>query len=128
MSETQTDMIMLGYAKAQQANTDRIRTWEIAGTSHADIYEVGGDAGILGCTTPINTGTRSTWWYRRPSLTSADGSQTGHPLQSHRAKLASTHPTTLALDSHGNVIGGYAHRPSTCPYRRSPGPLLPARP
>ena len=56
MSETQTDLIMLGYAPAQQPNTDRIRTWEIAGTSHADIYEVGGNAGVLGCTAPINTG------------------------------------------------------------------------
>ena len=49
-------MIMLGYAPAQQPNTDRIRTWEIAGTSHADIYEVGGNASVLGCTAPINTG------------------------------------------------------------------------
>ena len=36
MSETQTDLIQLGYAPAQQPNTDKIRTWEIAGTSHAD--------------------------------------------------------------------------------------------
>ena len=56
MSETQTDMIMLGYAPSQQPNTDHIRTWEIAGTSPADIYEVGGNAGVLDCTTPINTG------------------------------------------------------------------------
>ena len=31
MSETQTDLIQLGYAPAQQPNTDKIRTWEIAG-------------------------------------------------------------------------------------------------
>jgi hypothetical protein len=32
MSQTQTDLIQLGYAPAQQPNTDKIRTWEIAGT------------------------------------------------------------------------------------------------
>jgi hypothetical protein len=35
MFETQTDLTP-GYAAAQQPNTDRIRTWEVAGTSHAD--------------------------------------------------------------------------------------------
>ena len=106
MSETQTDMIMLGYAKAQQANTDRIRTWEIAGTSHADIYEVGGDAGILGCTTPINTGPQHVVVqaaFADFSRWVTDGTP---PPEPPRFKLASTHPTTLALDSHGNVIGG----------------------
>ena len=56
MSETQTDLIQLGYAPAQQPNTTKIRTWEIAGTSHADAYIVGAAASILGCTTPVNSG------------------------------------------------------------------------
>ena len=56
MSETQTDLIQLGYAPAQQPNTSKIRTWEIAGTSHADAYFVGAAANILGCTTPVNSG------------------------------------------------------------------------
>ena len=50
MFETQTDMIELGYAAAQQPNTDLIRTWEVAGTSHADAYLVGPDQVLLGCT------------------------------------------------------------------------------
>ncbi len=56
MFETQTDLITLGYAAAQQPNTDRIRTWEVAGTSHADAYIVGSNATALGCTQPINDG------------------------------------------------------------------------
>ena len=56
MSETQTDLIQLGYAPAQQPNTDKIRTWEIAGTSHADAYFVGAASSVLGCTTPVNSG------------------------------------------------------------------------
>ncbi len=56
MFETQTDLTTLGYAAAQQPNTARIRTWEVAGTSHADAYLVGGNGAILGCTHPINDG------------------------------------------------------------------------
>jgi hypothetical protein len=106
MSETQTDMIMLGYAPAQQPNTDRIRTWEIAGTSHADIYEVGGNASVLGCTTSINTGPQ----HEVVQAAFADFSRwvlTGKPPpEPARFKLASTNPPTLAFDSQGNVIGG----------------------
>src|SRR5581483_80234 len=56
MFETQTDLIQLGYAPAQQPNTDRIRTWEVAGTSHADAYLVGPNQGFLGCTQQLNAG------------------------------------------------------------------------
>src|SRR6202034_4288641 len=54
MSQTQTDLIQLGYAPAQQPNTDKIRTWEIAGTSHADASFVGAASSILRCTSPVN--------------------------------------------------------------------------
>jgi Alpha/beta hydrolase domain len=106
MSETQTDLIMLGYAAAQQPNTNRIRTWEIAGTSHADIYEVGGNASVLGCTTAINTGPQHVVVqaaFADFSRWVLDGNSPPKPA---RFKLASTEPPTLALDSHGNVIGG----------------------
>ena len=106
MSETQTDMIMLGYAPAQQPNTNRIRTWEIAGTSHADIYEVGGNASVLGCTTAINTGPQ----HVVVQAAFADFSRwvlDGTPPPGPKPfKLQSTNPPVLALDSHGNVIGG----------------------
>jgi hypothetical protein len=63
--ETETDLTLLGYSKARQEDTDSVRTWEVAGTSHADAHMIrsmlGGprDAGsgeLLGCTEPINTG------------------------------------------------------------------------
>ena len=106
MSETQTDMIMLGYAAAQQPNTDRIRTWENAGTSHADIYEVGGNASVLGCTTPINTGPQHVVVQAAFADFSRWVTAGTPPPEPSRFKLASTSPATLALDSHGNVIGG----------------------
>ena len=106
MSETQTDLIMLGYAPAQQPNTNRIRTWEIAGTSHADIYEVGGNASVLGCTTSINTGPQHVVLqaaFADFSRWVLDGTPPPEPAP---FKLSNTNPATLALDSHGNVIGG----------------------
>jgi len=104
--ETQTDLIDLGYAAAQQPNTSRIRTWEVAGTSHADAYLVGAAASILGCTTPVNNGPQ------HPVEQAAFAAFTrwvveGTPPRTPAPfRLTGTHPPTLALDSHGNVIGG----------------------
>jgi hypothetical protein len=34
--ETETDLFVLGFLPARQPDTDTVRTWEVAGTSHAD--------------------------------------------------------------------------------------------
>ncbi len=106
MFETQTDLIALGYAVAQQPDTDRIRTWEVAGTSHADAYEVGGAVGVLGCTTPVNDGPQHD--VVQAAFTAFDRWVVrGTPPPSPSPfRLSSTHPAALALDGHGNVIGG----------------------
>ena len=106
MFETQTDLIQLGYAAAQQPNTAHIRTWEVAGTSHADAYLVGPASSVLGCTSPINTGPQHVVvqaafaafvrWV-------VDGTPPPSPAP---FRLQSEHPAALALDAHGNVIGG----------------------
>ncbi len=106
MSETQTDLTTLGYAPAQQPNTDRIRTWEIAGTSHADIYEVGGNASLLGCTTPINTGPQHVVVQAAFADFSRWVTEGTPPPSPVPFKLKSTDPAVLTLDQHGNVIGG----------------------
>jgi hypothetical protein len=106
MFETQTDLTLLGYAQARQPNTNRIRTWEAAGTSHADAYLIGSSQSSLGCTQQINTGpqhevvqaafTAFAKWVTRGRAPPSPG-----PFE-----LSSTSPPTLALDTHGNVIGG----------------------
>ena len=106
MFETQTDLTTLGYAPAQQPNTARIRTWEVAGTSHADAYVVGGNGGLLGCTQPINDGPQHE--VVQAAFTAfdkwvVDGTAPPTPSPFH---LASTNPATYATDKNGNVIGG----------------------
>jgi hypothetical protein len=106
MFETQTDLIQLGYAVAQQPNTNKIRTWEVAGTSHADAYLVNGDASLLGCTTPINTGPQHEVVQAAFAALNkwvVDGIQPPSPAP---FRLSSEDPPTLALDKNGNVIGG----------------------
>ncbi len=106
MFETQTDLIELGYAAAQQPDTAGIRTWEVAGTSHADSYLVGSAASVLGCTSPINDGPQ----HVVVQAAFADFVQWvthGTPPPSPpRFSLSTEHPAKLALDKYGNVIGG----------------------
>lgn len=106
MFETQTDLTTLGYASAQQPNTARIRTWEVAGTSHADAYLVGGNAGILGCTQPINNGPQH--FVAQAAFVAFDKWVVHHtpPPSPPRFRLASKHPVTYVLDKYGNVVGG----------------------
>lgn len=62
--EAETDLTLLEYARARQDDTDLVRTWEVAGTAHADAQTlravIGGPrdpavGSILGCGS-INTG------------------------------------------------------------------------
>jgi hypothetical protein len=106
MFETQTDLTLLGYASAQQPDTTHIRTWEVAGTSHADSYLVGSYASTLGCKSEINTGPQHevaqaafadfVAWVAHGTLPPAPA-----PF-----RFQDVRTSTLALDSHGNVLGG----------------------
>jgi hypothetical protein len=104
--ETQTDLVQLDYAAAQQPNTSRIRTWEVAGTSHADAYELGVGAAFLGCTTPVNSGPQHEVVQAAfvAFLHWVDGGT--QPPSPKPFTLSSTDPPALALDSHGNVEEG----------------------
>jgi hypothetical protein len=104
--ETQTDVVELGYATARQPDTSRIRTWEVAGTAHADAYLVGAAASLLGCTTPINDGPQHLV-IQAAFAAFNNWIDTGTPPPSPAPfRLETTHPVALALDGHGNVIGG----------------------
>jgi Alpha/beta hydrolase domain len=106
MFETQTDLIQLGYAPARQPNTDRIRTWEVAGTSHADAYLVGPNVKFLGCTQQINTGPQHEVVQAAFTAFAAWVTKGTAPPSPAPFTLSSTSPPTLELDAHGNVVGG----------------------
>jgi hypothetical protein len=104
--ETQTDLIELRYSRARQENTDHIRTWEVAGTAHADAYLVGPAVRFLGCTSPVNDGpqheviqaafTAFNEWVVTKKVPPCP-----EPLAIDR-----TTDAALVLDEHGNALGG----------------------
>jgi hypothetical protein len=106
MFETQTDLIALGYAPARQPNTKLIRTWQVAGTSHADAFVVGAAASALGCTTPVNSGPQHL--VVQAAFAAFDKwVNTGvQPPSPPPFRLTSANPPALALDNLGNVVGG----------------------
>jgi hypothetical protein len=105
MFETQTDVTLLGYASAQQPDTKDIRTWEVAGTSHADSYLVGSYVGALGCQAAINMGPQHEV-VEAALQDFVNWVAHGTPPPSPSPFSVERKPSTLARDSHGNVIGG----------------------
>lgn len=113
--ETETDLTLLGFANTRQPDTDRLRTWEVAGTAHADAHLIraitGGarDPGVgslLGCTEPINTGPhREVVSAALHQLVSwaQDGAAppSGDPMQ-----LVDGDDLAIARDDDGNALGG----------------------
>jgi hypothetical protein len=106
MFETQTDLILLGYAGAQQPNTHLIRTWEVAGTSHADTYVVGPYASLLGCTSPINDGPQHVVVQAAFAAFNKWVAHGTEPPTPHPFSFTSKKPAILALAPDGDVRGG----------------------
>jgi len=113
--EAETDLTLLGYASARQPDTDTVRTWEVAGTAHADAHVIGSvtgagrDAslgGLLGCTDPINTGPHhETYQAALSHLVAwvADGTlpPAGVPIE-----LTDDEPVAIVRDELGMGVGG----------------------
>ena len=127
---SETDLLGKGlnFIGARQPDTNLIRTWEVAGTAHADAYNLGigdidtgdgaGDAalfqamltppasiygGIISCPIPINTGPHT--YVLRSALNSLDNwIRTGEAPESR--PLLNVNTDALALDAKGNATGG----------------------
>jgi hypothetical protein len=121
--QTETDVAFFAYANARQDDTDRIRLWEVAGTSHADTYtlvtgmtDLGKDpsiadlvitttpGGFFTCPVPVNSGplhfvlnaaiSALNRWVRRG---------TPPPIA---PRLDVGPSLVIARDAHGNALGG----------------------
>jgi len=122
--ESETDVMILGYYKARQDDTDKIRLWEMAGTAHADLYlvvtgtgDTGNDPsvanvvevtspypGFIECDLPINAGPQH--FIAKAAIHQLDKwVRTGvSPSVADRLEIAGD-PPALVLDALGNVKG-----------------------
>ncbi|HVJ95955.1 MAG TPA: alpha/beta hydrolase domain-containing protein [Acidimicrobiia bacterium] len=115
MFETETDLTLLQYSRARQPDTDLIRTWEVAGTSHADAHFIRSIVGgprdpnigsLLKCEDPINTGPQHE--VLQAGLNQlvawiADGTP---PPAGTRIELASEDPAEIARTDDDIALGG----------------------
>lgn len=120
----------LGYRRAEQPETDNFRSWEVAGTAHADAYSLGisetdvGDGGgddalfaanldapssvyfgIVTCEKPINSGPHT--YVLRAAVRALDAWVRTGVAPAPTPKLQNnTDLTGFELDDNGNALGG----------------------
>jgi hypothetical protein len=128
--ETETDLASLGFLGARQSDTRRLKTWEVAGTAHFDLYGLAQGATDTGdrqsvadwfdsmlhptneppggftCNVPINSGPQT--FVLRAAISAlnrwvAEGTP---PPTSPPMQTASVSPPRLAVDANGIVLGG----------------------
>ena len=130
--ETQSDVVsgQLGFVQARQDDTDRLRTWEVAGTAHEDLYGLGigdGDTGsgetdtqyfatmqhppssiyggVISCAAPINTGPQT--YVLRSAFAALDRwVRTGEAPPSTTRLALDSAGTGYVVDDHGDAVGG----------------------
>ncbi len=104
--ETETDVTFLGFYSARQPDTDRIRTWEVAGTSHVDAYAAGAYANQLGCRTAVNDGPQHVVAQAAFTAFAKWVSSGKRPPIAKQLTLTGATPAALARDHNGNALGG----------------------
>jgi hypothetical protein len=127
--ETETDLFAgpFGYLSSRQPDTDRIRTWEVAGTAHADTYAMAGTldtgsappealakaftpvSGLFGMAMakPVNAAPQH-HYVLEAAISALDAwVATGKaPPSAPRLKITDATPAVFVLDKVGNAEGG----------------------
>jgi Alpha/beta hydrolase domain len=115
--EAESDLLQpLVFGLARQPDSDWLRVWEMAGTSHADKYMIGLGAALLGCDWEINDGPHR--FVAQAAMRALDRwVRDGVPPGSAAGiELTSVLPPLIARDTHGIALGGV----------RTPGVDVPA--
>jgi hypothetical protein len=106
--ETETDVVSprLHYWQARQPDGPCLRVWEVAGTAHADRWQIGEFEEILGCPDPVNTGQQA--YVVRAALRWLDTWAGGGPAApaAPPLDLDASDPARFLIDRAGNVTGG----------------------
>lgn len=106
--QTETEVLgLLGYLPARQDDTDTVRLWEIAGTAHADAFQLGPVEELLGCAAPVNRGQQS--FVLKAALRHLDTWAAGGDAPPEAARLdvdESGAEPAFGRDDVGNVTGG----------------------
>ena len=104
MVQTETDLLgLLDYLPARQPDSAYVRLWEVAGTAHADLFQIGAYEEVLGCPRPVNRGQQA--YVVRAALRHLDDwARGGDPAPgAERLQVAGRE---LVLDEAGNARGG----------------------
>ncbi len=115
-ADTQTPVVVLvaegdlmpplSFWLARQPDSEWLRLWEMAGTSHADQYLINGAAALMGCDWRINEGPhRFIAQAALHALVEWQAAGTPPPA-APRIELESLSPAVIARDKAGNAIGG----------------------
>ncbi len=113
--EAETDLTLLGYANARQPDTEWVRTWEVAGTAHADAHTLRSILGgprdpsvgsLLGCTEPINTGPHHEVVQAALQHLVEWAGGGDPPPEGDRLQLEEGEEVAIARDELGMAIGG----------------------
>ena len=122
--ETETDILGLGFVAARQPDTDKIRTWEVAGTAHGDYYtfvsgrnDAFGDPvfasvveepsilGFITCDRPMNNGPHH-YVFNRAVRALNDWVETGTLPPTSPQLMLNDDQSDFLYDEFGNVLGG----------------------
>ena len=104
MVETETDLVgLLNYLPARQPDAELVRLWEVAGTAHADRFQVGELEDFLGCPRPVNRGQQA--YVVRAALRWLDGWSRGGDA-APRADRLELDGRVIVLDETGTTRGG----------------------
>jgi hypothetical protein len=102
--QTETDLFgPLWSVLARQPDDERLRTWEVAGTAHADKFQIGRHEPFLACLEPVNRGQQV--YVVRAALRWLEAWARGGPA-APSAPLLEVEGDRLVLDEHGVARGG----------------------